>query len=76
MLGDKFQPAPYECAALWGTDDNTCNKGSFNGVTDYEAFKAKKAAEAEAKAKAKAEAEAAPYESFSFGDRLVGVPQD
>ena len=43
-FGDKFQPAPYECAAQWGTDDNSCKKGCLNGVTDYEAFKAKQAA--------------------------------
>ena len=57
-FGDKFQPAPYECAARWGTDDNSCKKGCLNGVTEYDAFKAKKAAEAEAKAKAEAEAKA------------------
>ena len=48
-FGDKFQPAPYECAARWGTDDNSCKKGCLNGVTDYEAFKAKQAAEAKAR---------------------------
>ena len=57
-FGDKFQPAPYECAARWGTDDNSCKKGCLNGVTEYDAFKAKLAAEAEAKAEAEAEAKA------------------
>ena len=59
-FGDKFQPAPYECAAQWGTDDNSCKKGCLNGVTDYEAFKTKKAAEE----KAKAETEAAAVKAF------------
>ncbi len=61
-FGDKFKPAPYQCSSGWGTSENGCKKGCLNGVTEYDAFKAKKEAEAKAKAeadaKAKAEAEA------------------
>ena len=38
-FGDKFQPAPYECAAQWGTDDNSCKKGCMNGARDYAVWK-------------------------------------
>ena len=70
-FGDKFQPAPYECAARWGTDDNSCKKGCKNGARDFAEWKqfmkeleekeAKKAAEEKAAAE-KAAAEKAAAE--------------
>jgi len=60
-FGDKFQPAPYECAARWGTDDNSCKKGCKNGARDFAEWKQfmKELEEKEAEKKAAEEKAAA-----------------
>ena len=60
-FGDKFQPAPYECAARWGTDDDSCKKGCKNGARDFAEWKQfmKELEEKEAEKKAAAEKAAA-----------------